>query len=432
MCLILLWLACSTPPTAPPPPAEPRAAPASPERSKAPRRRQAAPSPESEPEQGLWNEKQQAGTAAEIAQLEALGYLGGETAGAGLAGVTVSDTSRIQPGLNLWTSGHAPEAYLMAADGTVLHTWRRAFSEAYPGRTHDPSKHGTQFWRRAHLLPDGHLLVIFEGQGLVHLDRHSRVVWAWEGLAHHDLEVLDDGRILVLSRQAHVVPRIHPTRPVLEDFVSIVSSEGEELSRVSLLEAVENSEFAHLWTDRKSHGDLFHTNALELLRGPGDHPAFQEGRILTSFRAFHAVGLLDLDSKRLEWATKGDFARQHDPHLLSDGTVMLFDNLGRRGASSVITLDPTSDEIAWSWGRGADQRLYTRFCGAATRQPNGNTLITESGNGRALEVTASGDIVWEFHNPHRAGSEQQFVAIIPEVVRVPTSAAPWLPVRDTP
>jgi hypothetical protein len=33
---------------------------------------------------------------------------------------------------------------------------------------------------------------------------------------------------------------------------------------------------------------------------------------------------------------------------------------------------------------------------------NGNVLITESGAGRLLEVTRSGDIVWEFQNPVEA------------------------------
>ena len=34
------------------------------------------------------------------------------------------------------------------------------------------------------------------------------------------------------------------------------------------------------------------------------------------------------------------------------------------------------------------------------RLANGNTLITESVNGRAFEVTADGRIVWEFLAPH--------------------------------
>jgi hypothetical protein len=59
------------------------------------------------------------------------------------------------------------------------------------------------------------------------------------------------------------------------------------------------------------------------------------------------------------------------------------------------------------------------MCGAARRLQNGNTLITESDNGRAFEVTEDGSIVWEFVNPERAGDEGQYVATLFEMVRVP-------------
>ncbi|MFT4621632.1 MAG: outer membrane protein assembly factor BamB [Myxococcota bacterium] len=427
---LVLWLGCS--PAVPEPRVEVAPAPADlatvPDDAPPARPRRLRARPEPEPEIGLWNDKREP-SAETIAQLEALGYIGGETAGTGLAGVTVNDPARVQPGLNLWTSGHGPEAHLMDASGTVVHTWRRSFAESYPGRAFDPSKNGTQFWRRVALLPDGHLLVVFEGQGLVHLDRDSNVVWAWSGLAHHDLEVLDDGRILVLSRRAHLIPRLHPRRPVLEDFVSLLSPEGEELRRVSVLEAIEQSPFASLWqADAKRYGDVFHTNAVERLDGSlADRlPEFTAGRVLVSSRALHAIAVIDLDTGRAVWGTKGDFARQHDPHLLPGGRILLFDNLGQRDRSSVIELDPLTGVIGWSWGRSPEQPLFSRFCGAATRLGNGNTLITESGNGRALEVTTDGEVVWEFHNPNRAGPEGQFVAILPEVTRVSRADVPWL------
>ena len=58
------------------------------------------------------------------------------------------------------------------------------------------------------------------------------------------------------------------------------------------------------------------------------------------------------------------------------------------------------------------------FCGAARRQPNGNTLVTESCNGRALEVTPEGDIAWAFQTPHRAGDQDELVAVLFEVERI--------------
>jgi len=49
----------------------------------------------------------------------------------------------------------------------------------------------------------------------------------------------------------------------------------------------------------------------------------------------------------------------------------------------------------------------------------GNTLITESDAGRAFETTADGKIVWEFYNPHSAGEQDEYIATLMEVVRLP-------------
>jgi Arylsulfotransferase (ASST) len=46
------------------------------------------------------------------------------------------------------------------------------------------------------------------------------------------------------------------------------------------------------------------------------------------------------------------------------------------------------------------------------RLANGNTLITESSGGRVLEVTAAGDIVWQFVNPVRGGDQNDQIPII--------------------
>jgi hypothetical protein len=47
-----------------------------------------------------------------------------------------------------------------------------------------------------------------------------------------------------------------------------------------------------------------------------------------------------------------------------------------------------------------------------SRLDNGNTLIVESMAGRAIEVTAKGDTVWEFINPVRDIKAQDKIPII--------------------
>ena len=48
-------------------------------------------------------------------------------------------------------------------------------------------------------------------------------------------------------------------------------------------------------------------------------------------------------------------------------------------------------------------------------------LIIESNAGRAFEVTAEGTRVWEFVNPHRAGDDDEFIATLFDLVRLPDS-----------
>ncbi len=48
--------------------------------------------------------------------------------------------------------------------------------------------------------------------------------------------------------------------------------------------------------------------------------------------------------------------------------------------------------------------------------------------GRVIEVTPEGRTVWQFHNPHRAGKDGEFIATICRMRRLPEDAAfAWLP-----
>ena len=148
----------------------------------------------------------------------------------------------------------------------------------------------------------------------------------------------------------------------------------------------------------RDNGDIFHTNTLEVLDGriAAQAPAFASGRVLVSLRVPSVLAIVDLEDERVVWARKGDYRRQHDPKIIANGNLLLFDNVGLRNKSRVLEIDPTTDETLWSYSGTQDDPFLTRACGAAQRLPNGNTLITETNNGRAFEITKSGEIVWEF------------------------------------
>jgi len=361
---------------------------------------------------------------AAIEELQAIGYLAG-TRTATAAGVTIHARGRAADGLNLFTSGDAPEATLMDMDGRLLHRWRREFREVWPDAPEPERKPDAGWWRRCRLLPDGTLLAIFEGLGIVKLDRDSTPVWAALNGAHHDLELLPDGRIWLLTRRAHIVPWYDAERPILEDFVTLLDPEGRELRRISLLRAFEESEFRGVWRDsearRGPRGDVFHTNSLEILDGrfADREPAFREGNLLLSMLKQSVVAILDPERESIVWTARGEFRRQHDPGVLANGNLLLFDNLGLGDRSRVLELDPLSLEAIWSYEGTERHPFFSEKLGAAQRLPNGNTLITESDNGRAFEVTPDGETVWEFHNPHRTGEDGELVATLPELRRLP-------------
>lgn len=368
--------------------------------------------------------------AESIEQLEAIGYLGGIMESEGFSNVTVHDKERAQPGLNFFTSGHAPEAYLTDMEGNVVHQWECSFDRAFPNYHIPRRHHGMQYWRMARLLPDGSVLAIFEGRAIIKVDKDSKVLWSVRNNAHHDLDMDEEGNIYVLTREGHIMRDLNPRHPILEDFVSIMSPDGNCLRRISLIRAFMNSEFADIWHERPDRrGDAFHTNSLELLDGSvvNRDPAFRKGNILLSPRNMHLIMVLDPWEEKIVWIHRGDFFGQHDPKILENGNLLLFDNGRRSQGSRIHEFSLATMDIVWQYPGGVEAEFKTPTCGSAFRLPNGNTLICESDPGRGFEVTPEKEIVWEFYNPHLTGDNNEFIATLFNIERIdPAYVESWL------
>ncbi|NNE42602.1 MAG: hypothetical protein HKN12_00200, partial [Gemmatimonadetes bacterium] len=367
--------------------------------------------------------------AEEIERLRAIGYLSGEEEAPASSGVVHYDETKAWPGRVLYSSGHAPMTILMERDGTPLHIWKRSFQEAFPGVDAPKDEPSFHYFRKSWLYPNGDLLIIFEGKALMKLDKDSNILWAHRNGAHHDFHVYPDGNIMVLTREAHVVPSYHPKQPVLEDFLSILDPDGNELQRYSLLEAVQNSAYAGLLDHAPPAGDVLHTNTLEVLDGSlADRSSkFGAGNVVVSFNRISVMGVVDLDGPELVWSMAGISSRNHDPTFLKNGNMLYFDNSGSPdGMSRVVEIDPFTQEVVWAYTGDEENGFYSECCGTNYRLPNGNTLIAETGAGRAFEVTPDQEIVWEFLNPHRAGENNELIAYVPEMVPVDDALLEWL------
>lgn len=366
-------------------------------------------------------------SAEQLEPLSALGYLSGYVEAAKEPGITVHDPAMAHAGLNLYTSGHAPEAYLMDMSGTILHTWRYAFEDLW--QVPRPDGNIADFWRRAHVFENGDVIAIFETLGIFKVDKDSNLLWETRNTAHHDLFVHPDGRIFTLTQRLVTFDWFSDGRPVFDDFITILSPDGAELDRVSILECLHNSRYAPLLQSPNKGGEVLHTNALKYLDGSlaAKSPVFKRGNILVSIRELGIVAVVDLDKRSIVWALSGQWFRQHDPTLLDNGNIILFDNLGNGGMAKVLEVDPFTQDLVWAYGQGEDEALNSPVCGNVARLPNGNTLINEACQGRALEVTPENEIVWEFRSPHRLANKKRMQATLLDFTRLPQSFSPeWL------
>jgi hypothetical protein len=374
-----------------------------------------------------------------IEQLGAIGYVDGSEPAPLSHGVKIWDRARAQDGLNLFTSGHGPVALLMDMDGRILHEWRADFRTLFPADgPKAPAPPKMSSWRHVQLLEDGSLIGVWEPHGIFKLDRDSRVIWSRANRAHHDFFVDEDGRIYGLSFDRMSLAGAGPKK-LIEDFYFVLDSDGNELERVSMAEALDNANWKEIreafWAreakrdshiQSKARSDPFHTNSIYRLSATeasslGD--PFREGDLLMSMCLLDTIAAIDPRTRRARWWQTGPFALQHHPRPMANGNIALFNNHVTRSTSSVVEIEPATGKVAWEYAGTQERPLYSQSSGAVEVLPNGNLLVIESNQGRVIEVTPDHEVVWEFQSPYKVG--KHFVAIVFHMDRVPRSM--WTP-----
>jgi hypothetical protein len=362
-------------------------------------------------------------------------------------GVLSHDPKRVGHGFTLYSSGHDAAAFLIDVEGNERHQWRLPFYDVWPRPSHVAIGVHDRFvyWRRTHAFPNGDLLAIYEGigdtpygYGMVKIDRNSQLLWKYADNTHHDFCLDSDGSILVLThsvRDTTVEPvggAAHLCDQILDDFVVRLSPDGAPLQKVSLVDAIANSPYRSMLKAMSgAEWDLLHTNSVRVVTPEfaARHTFAQPGQILLSMRTCQALAVLDMDQQKIVWAQFGPYRFQHDPDLLDNGNILLFDNRGNAGvggSSRVIEFDPATNRIAWQYAGDEQNFFFSPIRSSQQMLSNSNLLITESCAGRILEVTREGDLVWEFRNPARLESDERFIAIVCGAERYPAEKLPFL------
>jgi hypothetical protein len=363
-------------------------------------------------------------------------------------GVTRYDPAKSFPGLTLYTSGHDQKARLIDAQGNVVQEWGVPFSQLWDktAAVKRPQPDSHVYIEKTHLFPNGDLLALYVavgdtpwGYGLVKYDRNNNVLWKYLAHVHHDLTVASDGRIFVLTQeigQDDLPQYAHLKAPRIDDYITVLSPDGHELKKVRVIDSLLRSPYARLldtvpWYIQKGAGDYLHTNSIEVLDGSSASklPEATTGRLLVSFREIGTIAIFDPTTDEIVWAMRGPWLRQHDPDLLANGNILLFDNqgnVGPGGITRVIEVDPRTHRIVWTYAGTPEEPFESEVRSSQARLPNGNTLITESDGGRLFEVTRRGEIVWNYVNPVRARREGDGRDVIPIVSWAERIDPAWL------
>ncbi|MBF0122755.1 MAG: hypothetical protein HQL21_05035 [Candidatus Omnitrophica bacterium] len=363
-------------------------------------------------------------------------------------GTTIHKKDKAYPGYIIYrqtAEGHS--LYLTDPDGTIIHRWTG-------GRRNDPLT-----WKAVPRVLNNESIFLNNEQS--HL--------AWKNPAaispsialfnipghksHHASYFLQNGGFLGLTRKKLYVPFLDASL-LVEDTPLVHTSPDGKIIKTILLSKLfaedpgyqKNLETSYqksressprasrkrakknpfdIFPDyndktKKRLFDLFHANNIESLEW--DIPGIaKKGDWFVTVRNLNRVIIVDPEKEKIIWQW-GENIVDHVHHatFLSGNRILLFDNGIHKKSSRVIIVDMVSREIIWQYGQKPGQDFFTNLGGSAQRLPNGNTLIAETQQGRAFEVTESGEIVWEWYaNFHTQGSAKGKRKVIYRIEKIP-------------
>ncbi|MFB6256870.1 MAG: aryl-sulfate sulfotransferase, partial [Haloplanus sp.] len=301
------------------------------------------------------------------------------------------------------TTGLEPGTIADAANGSTVigtqgYTFRGNTNPKKPARlvavgprgdlawTHDDRVGGNAWFFEVEPMPNGNVLVSSPRNGETRLfefdpDAGKRV-WQerFDMTDTHAVAYLGDDRIAIANMREW-----NESTGVSNDRVVVYNRSTDEITWEWVFRnhypADTDGGYAHDWT---------HVNDVEPV---GDD------RLLLSPRNFDQAIVVDMQSKAIVERLGADgnhdvLYEQHSPDwLLSENgtpTIVVADSENDR----VVEYAKDGDEWVRTWQVGAETLNWPRD---ADRLPNGNTLITDTLNHRVIEVTPTGEVVWEYH-----------------------------------
>lgn len=314
--------------------------------------------------------------------------------------VTVHIPSKTYDGYTLFAPWGGKQAWLVDMQGRFVHRWEMPY---IPGENCVLLPNGNLLYSGKDM--DGPIMIGGAGGVLLEVDWQGDVVWAYKDpYLHHDFCRMDNGNTMVL-RWVRV-----PDDLAARVQGGVGGTEREDgMWTDSFREITPAGEVAWEWLGYE-HWDLEVDVICPLCsRAEWTHGnscfVLPNGDILTTFRHTDYAIIIDKSTGDIKWRWGAkELAHPHDPTLLGNGNILIFDNGNHRALhplnySRVLEVNVNTGEIEWQYAEETLDDFYSSIVSGCQRLPNGNTLICEGHPGRIFEVTAEGELVWEFSNP---------------------------------
>lgn len=325
-------------------------------------------------------------------------------------GLTALDRDKACPGHMLYSPMAASaegsgDVYLINLAGEEVHHW----SLPYP-----PGLYG-------YLLPNGNLFYggkvlddtwdrfsswkRFKGGVMLEATSSGEIVWE-----HHDREHHHDARRSESGGAVYLTVEEMPRDLAAKVKGGVPEAGGAAMWADVIVEVDAAGDRVWEWhaaehLDVETDVITFNDHRTEWSHGNTVVP-LPDGRVMFSFRNISTVGIIDKTSNQIVWRLGYEtLAQQHDPSMLADGNILIFDNGSHREkdplpSSRVIEIDPNTNRTVWEYRDSPAYNFFSPYISGARRLGNGNTLITEGMFGRMFQVTPEGEVVWEYINPH--------------------------------
>jgi hypothetical protein len=348
------------------------------------------------------------------------------------AGVTIFNEERAEAGVTIVTSywRTSEESYagirLIDMNGEVLNEWQIHPDEIWPESPHNDYARGESnapdnYVHGTWLLEGGDIVFNIEYLGMVRMDSCGKVVWKLPYRTHHSVSRNDEGNFWVSGMRWQETPLAqypHLYSPYVNEYLLLVSPDGQILREVSILEALYMSDHIGLIAVGRTRRDVTHMNDVEELSAElaDDFPMFEQGDLLVSLRNLNLLVVLDGKTERIKWFFTHPLLRQHDSDFITGGLISVYDNRDEYaetanvlGGSRILNINPATGEYVKVYPTSSDQPFYSQAGGKHQYLSNGNILLTEPTAGRILEVTASGETVWSWQ-------AESWGELVPEVL----------------